>query len=124
LGVVWDGPVPALRVWAPTARSVKVLLYDSSTAAAPAGTFAMTRNAQGVWSYTGDANWLGKYYVYEVEVFVRTTGQVETNRVTDPYSLSLSRNSQRTQIVRLDDASLKPAGWDALVKPRLDAFED
>ncbi|HEX2223211.1 MAG TPA: pullulanase-type alpha-1,6-glucosidase, partial [Thermoanaerobaculia bacterium] len=124
LGVVWDGPVPTLRVWAPTARSVKVLVYDSSRAAAPSGTFAMSRNAQGVWSYTGDANWLGKYYVYEVEVFVRTTGQVETNRVTDPYSLSLSRNSQRTQIVRLDDASLKPAGWDALVKPRLDAFED
>ena len=50
--------------------------------------------------------------------------QVETNLVTDPYSLSLSTNSQRSQIVDLADPALAPAGWSALVKPPLAAPED
>ena len=50
--------------------------------------------------------------------------QVETNLVTDPYSLSLSTNSQRSQIVDLADPALAPAGWSSLVKPPLAAPED
>jgi pullulanase-type alpha-1,6-glucosidase len=80
--------------------------------------------ATGVWSVTGDASWYGRTYLFEVEVFVRSTGEVETNRVTDPYSVALTRNSQASLLVDLSDPSLKPAGWDALVKPRLDAPED
>ena len=80
--------------------------------------------ATGVWSITGNAGWNGRFYVYEVEVFVRSTGRVEHNLVTDPYSVSLSRNSQRSQIVDLAAAAWKPAGWDSLAKPRLDAPED
>ncbi|PYQ18726.1 MAG: DUF3372 domain-containing protein, partial [Acidobacteria bacterium] len=44
--------------------------------------------------------------------------------VTDPYSVSLSRNSQRSQIVDLADPALKPPEWDALAKPALEAPED
>ena len=47
----------------------------------------------------------------------RATGKIEKNLVTDPYSVSLSMNSLRSQIVDLGDAALKPTGWDALVKP-------
>ena len=69
-------------------------------------------DATGVWSLTGDASWDGWYYLYEVEVYAPTTGQVETNLVTDPYSLSLATNSARTQIVDLSDAAIcsRPAG--------------
>jgi len=123
LGVVWSAGVPTVKLWAPTARSVTLHLYaDSTTTTSTA--HAMTRNASGVWSVTGNASWANQYYVYDVEVWVRTTGNVEHNIVTDPYSLSLARNSTRTQIVDLQAAALKPAGWDALVKPKLDAPED
>ena len=44
--------------------------------------------------------------------------------MTDPYSVSLSRNSQRSQIVDLADPALKPAGWDALPSRALAAPED
>ncbi|MFL6193707.1 MAG: pullulanase-type alpha-1,6-glucosidase [Thermoanaerobaculia bacterium] len=116
---------PTLRVWAPTARSVKALVFADSAPATAATAYDMALDpATGVWSVTGGPSWYGKYYQYEVGVFVRSTGQVETNRVTDPYSVSLSRNSQRSQLISLDDAAYKPAGWDALVKPRLDAPED
>ncbi|HEX6901504.1 MAG TPA: pullulanase-type alpha-1,6-glucosidase [Thermoanaerobaculia bacterium] len=125
LGATFAGNVPTFRVWAPTARSVSLHVFDSSTAAAPSAVVGMNVDPDtGVWSVTGDASMYGKYYLYEVQVFVRSTGQVETNRVTDPYSVSLSRNSQRSQIVSLDDPAYKPAGWDSLVKPRLDAPED
>ena len=67
--------------------------------------------ASGVWSVTGEAGWDRQYYLFEVEVFVPSTGAVERNVVTDPYSLSLSANSTKSQIVSLDDADLQPEGW-------------
>jgi pullulanase-type alpha-1,6-glucosidase len=120
-----SGHVPTLRVWAPTARAVKLHLFNDSNPATTDTVYTMTDDpVTGVWSVTGAPSWYGKYYLYEVDVYVRTTGQVETNLVTDPYSVSLSRNSQRSQIVDLADPAWKPAGWDGLVKPRLDAPED
>jgi pullulanase-type alpha-1,6-glucosidase len=125
LGLNWSAGVPSLRVWAPTARSVRLLLFaDSSPATTPTITPMTRDDATGVWSATGEASWKGKSYQYEVEVFARSTGAIETNRVTDPYSLGLSRNSQRSLIVDLRDPALKPAGWDTLAKPPLTAPED
>jgi pullulanase len=123
LGVVWSAGTPTIKVWAPTAKFVSLRLFNDSTTASYA-THTMTRDAFGVWSVTGDASWNGRYYLYDVEVYVRSTGNVEHNVVTDPYSVSLSRNSARSQIVDLSAASLKPAGWDALAKPPLAAPED
>ncbi len=124
LGPAFNAGVPTLRVWAPTARKVSLLLFDSATAADPSQTVEMTSDDKGVWSATGEASWKGKYYLYEVEVYVRKEQSVKTNRVTDPYSLSLSTNSTRSQIVDLSDAALAPTGWSTLAKPALNAPED
>jgi pullulanase-type alpha-1,6-glucosidase len=78
----------------------------------------------GVWSITGGPGWKNRYYLYEVKVFHPKTGAIERYFVTDPYSRSLSMNSARSQIVDLNDPSLKPDGWDTLVKPALEAPED
>ena len=66
---------------------------------------------------TGEADWLGKFYLYEVEVYVGNEGRVVTNLVADPYSVSLSTNSLRSQIVDLSDSSLAPDSWGTLTKP-------
>jgi pullulanase-type alpha-1,6-glucosidase len=125
LGPSFAGGVPTLRVWAPTARSVSLELFDDSDPATPPAVQPMALDpATGVWSATGDASWSWKFYRYAVEVWVRTAGEVVTNHVTDPYSVSLSTNGARSQIVDLDDPSLKPPGWDALAKPPLEAPED
>ncbi|HYN23002.1 MAG TPA: pullulanase-type alpha-1,6-glucosidase, partial [Thermoanaerobaculia bacterium] len=116
LGATFEDGVATLRVWAPTARSVKAVIgtvehamaFDPST---------------GVWSVTIRGAY-GRTYLYEVEVFVRSTGRVETNRVTDPYSVALTRNSGASVLVDLSDPELKPAGWDSLAKPELRGFED
>jgi pullulanase len=115
---------PTLSLWAPTARKVDLLVFNDATAAEPSQRIAMTAGDKGVWSATGPASWVGKYYLYEVEVYVRKESSVKTNRVTDPYSVSLSTNSTRSQIVDLNAASLAPAGWSAVAKPALAAPED
>jgi pullulanase-type alpha-1,6-glucosidase len=113
-----------LRVWAPTARSVRLLLFDTATGDLAEAVEMEDDPATGTWTAHGGRGWLGCYYLYETEVFVSSAGRVEVNQVTDPYSLSLSTNSRRSQIVDLDDPALKPAGWDGLAKPRLAAVED
>jgi pullulanase len=115
---------PTLSVWAPTARRVGLLLFDSSTAAEPSQRVEMTAGDKGVWSATGDASWVGKFYLYEVEVYVRKERAVKVNRVTDPYSVSLSTNSTRSQLVDLGAPALAPQGWSSVTKPALAAPED
>jgi pullulanase-type alpha-1,6-glucosidase len=125
LGITWAEGVPTLRLWAPTARSVQVHVFDTSSATEASSVLPLTRDAAtGVWSVTGEAGWKNKFYLYEVEVYVRSEQKVVKNRVTDPYSLSLATNSTRSQLVDLSDAALAPADWDSLQKPRLDAPED
>jgi pullulanase len=125
LGVTYDGDVPTLRLWAPTAQQVRLHLFDDSDPATESDVQNMTFDrGMGVWSITGEAGWTNKYYLYSVKVYAPSVQDIVTNLVTDPYSFSLSMNSTRSQIVNLDDASLKPEGWDDLTKPTLEAPED
>ena len=119
LGVTWDGTVPSIAVWAPTARSVTLQRFDTSTGPLVERLPMRRDDATGVWSITGEPGWRWSYYLFEVDVFVPQTARFETNLVTDPYSLSLAMNSARSQVVDLRDPALAPAGWDALVKPPL-----
>ncbi len=123
LGVVWNSGVPTIRLWAPTARSVMLHVFADPTTTV-SQTIQMTAGDKGTWSAVGTADWKNKYYIYGVEVYVPSTGQVEHNMVTDPYALSLAMNSTRVQIVDLNDAALKPEGWDKITKPALAAPED
>jgi pullulanase-type alpha-1,6-glucosidase len=118
LGVTFTNGAPALKLWAPTARSVKLHLFDAAKDMTASETVEMTPSA-GVWTASGTAAWNRKFYLYEVEVYVHSTGKVEHNLVTDPYSLSLSANSERSQIVNLADPDLLPSGWGSLVKPAI-----
>jgi pullulanase-type alpha-1,6-glucosidase len=126
LGVSWNDRVPTIRVWAPTAKSVKLHLFADANEASPAvDVIDLVRDAAGgTWSIEGDAGWDRMYYLYEVEVYARFAAAIETFLVTDPYSLGLSKDSRRSQIVNLDDADLKPKKWDTLNKPPLAAPED
>ena len=126
LGVTYQDGIPTLRLWAPTAQSVRLLRYAEGGGSLPPQVEAMIFDPQtGVWTIVGDPSWDRQYYLYEVNVFVAYTEQVETNYVTDPYSVSLSQNSRRSQIVDLyGDDRLKPDGWDSLRKPDLAVPED
>jgi pullulanase len=125
LGVTYDGDIPTLAVWAPTAQRVQLNLFDDAAPETEAETIPMELDREtGVWSVTGDASWTGKYYLYAVKVYAPAVQDVVTNRVTDPYSFSLSMNSTRSQIVNLSDSVLQPEGWADLEKPTLETPED
>jgi len=125
LGADVSGGTTTVRLWAPTARSAALLLFDDSDPATAAAVIPMTADpASGVWSVEGGTNWSGKYYLFEVVVWAPTTAQIEANQVTDPWSLSLAANSSRSQVVDLGDLALQPPGWGSLVKPPLEAPED
>jgi pullulanase-type alpha-1,6-glucosidase len=118
LGVTLAKGRPRLAVWAPTAQTVALELFD--TPAASAVVVPMTRDDRtGVWSVTGEKGWAGKYYRYRVTAWQPAAGAVVTASVTDPYSVSLAADSTHSQIVDLDDPALRPAGWDRLRKPAL-----
>jgi pullulanase-type alpha-1,6-glucosidase len=125
LGVSYEDGVPVLRVWAPTAQRVRLIRFaDSNPETQGEATTMRIDPETGVWSLEGEPDWDRQYYLYEVTVFAPSTGAVETNLVTDPYSVSLSLNSERSQIVNLDDADLKPEGWGDVALPPLAAPED
>jgi pullulanase-type alpha-1,6-glucosidase len=114
---------PSFRLWAPTAQKVSVLLWPASARAdAPVGQATgvpMTRRPDGSWVADTGAQWRGARYLFEVVVFAPTTGKVETNLVTDPYSVALTLNSTRSVAVDLADPALKPALWKGSSAPVL-----
>jgi len=124
LGPTFEGGRPRLAVWAPTARNVALHLFDDAAGDSKRIVPMTLDPASSVWSAVGEPAWKGRFYLYEVEVFAPATGRIEKNLVTDPYSVGLSANSKRSQIVDLDDPAWQPAGWGALKKPSLDAPED
>ena len=125
LGINYDNLTPTLRLWAPTAQDVVFHLFDDALTATTSVTHPMAYDANfGVWSVTGEPDWTGQYYLYEVVVYAPAAQDIVHNLVTDPYAVSLSMNSTRSQIVDLTDPTLTPAGWDTLAKPELIAPED
>lgn len=126
LGVTFADGVPTITVWAPTAQTVSFNLYADSSSRTDATVLEMTRDdVSGTWSITGDATWVGQYYTFNVTVFAPTEMALVVNEVTDPYSVSLSQNSTRSQIVDLNDPALMPADWLTYTKPEYgDSFED
>ncbi|MFJ4470702.1 pullulanase-type alpha-1,6-glucosidase [Streptomyces sp. NPDC089424] len=110
LGPTFHQGRPTLAVWAPTAQSVSLELDGSLK--------PMRRDAAtGVWSVTGPASWRNKPYRYVVKVWAPSVREIVTNRVTDPYSLALTADSERSLLVDLGDRSLTPDGWTSLRKP-------
>ncbi|MEU9322909.1 pullulanase-type alpha-1,6-glucosidase [Streptomyces canus] len=117
LGPAFRNGRPTLSVWAPTAQSVKLELAGSLK--------DMRRDpTTGVWSVTGPKSWKGKPYRYAVKVWAPSVRKVVTNKVTDPYSVALTTDSERSLVVDLDDRSLAPRGWSTYTKPKAVPLKD
>jgi pullulanase/glycogen debranching enzyme len=117
LGVTITKQAIQFKLWAPTARSVSLCLYEKSDSR-KAKVVSMRRDERtGSWKVNLKENLSGSYYLYLVDVYVPKLGLIR-NRVTDPYSISLSADSKRSYIADLSDATLKPEGWELSKSPR------
>ncbi|TDD57486.1 pullulanase-type alpha-1,6-glucosidase [Kribbella antibiotica] len=110
-GVTWRSGTPTFSLWAPTAQSVALLVGSQQ--------LAMLRADDGSWSVKGPKSFKNASYRYEVKVYAPSTGKVETNVVTDPYSVALTTDSTHSVAVDLDDPAGKPALWSNTAAPKL-----
>ncbi|MFC9559641.1 pullulanase-type alpha-1,6-glucosidase [Agromyces sp. NPDC056965] len=130
LGVDWQGDEPTLALWAPTAQSVALEVFPTGESGEPVTTPAVFDDATGAWTVAGadgadgEPLAVGAEYRWSVEVYAPTTGAIETNSVTDPYSVALTANSVRSVVVDLDDESLRPEQWEETPAPIVDRAVD
>ena len=103
-------------LWAPTARAASVCLHADGTAPAMRRMPLQRDPVTGAWNARIDADLRDHYYTYLVDVFVPSLGIVR-NRVTDPYSISLTTDSTRSYIADLADPALQPPGWSEAPRP-------
>ena len=118
-----DGNAILLRVWAPTAQSLSVQLFNQAADAIPAQTSTMQEN-NGVWSACVEDTWTNKYYLYDLHVYVPSQRAIVENIVTDPYSVDLALNGVKTRITDLDGPNTQPPGWEESRSPSLASVND
>ncbi len=118
-----DSAEVKVKVWAPTAQSASLLLFDNPTDTAPEKTVAMHAHG-GVWVAAGDSTWNGKYYQISVKVYVAADQAIDTNVTTDPYSVDLSLNGVMSRITNLRAEATKPPSWDLTGSPALASLND
>lgn len=109
-GVTLAGGSTRFKLWAPTAQQVSLCTYASGSGAASALDAMAFDPVTGAWTATRSGDLTGRYYAYVLDVFVRGVGLVR-NRVTDPYSISLTTDSLRSFVADLSAPALAPEGW-------------
>ncbi|MDD5140019.1 MAG: type I pullulanase [Verrucomicrobiales bacterium] len=108
LGATCSPQATTIKLWAPTAKSVSVALFDD--AASPSfSSILMTRDDNGIWSAKVSGNLDGKYYLYDIVLPEVVAGRSNIFRVNDPYARGCSANTGRTLIYDL--AGTNPEGW-------------
>lgn len=119
LGMTYTKNQSVFNLWAPTALSVFLVLYEDAGSYDEAGGVThheggqeslMTRGDEGLWTIkiTGDIS--GQYYMYKIE---RENG--EYRYAIDPYAKAVSANGWRGAIVDLESCS--PKDWDRDIRP-------
>ena len=107
LGATWSAEKTTFRVWAPTAKSVTVNLYESGDASADdlLEALGMAEDVNGTWIAEMAEDLNGVYYTYSIEV------AGATNEACDPYARAVGVNGDRAMVIDL--SSTNPAGWEA-----------
>ena len=109
LGAVYTPAETTLKLWAPTATSVSVEVFEDATGPSHSSN-PMNCDSNGIWSAIINGNSEGQYYLYEIVLPGAGGGPTVTYRVNDPYAKGCSANSGRTLIY--DPAKTNPPGWD------------
>ena len=111
LGLSYSSDGINAALWAPTAQSVTINVYDANKTKLTSA--VMTQDSHsGIWSYQGDASLDRLFYQFELSVYHFQNQAIETLTTTDPYSVGLSTNGDYSQFVNLADPELMPDGWD------------
>ncbi|MBD8500400.1 type I pullulanase [Paenibacillus arenosi] len=115
LGVTYTKTGSTFKVWAPTAATMTLSLYDTADMPkeTPTREIPMQRDAStGVWSGAAEGDLNNKYYMYKV-----TFPDGKVLHAIDPYARASSVNSAKSAVVDL--AATNPVGWENDSKPEM-----
>ncbi len=102
LGATWSKSSTTFKVWAPTAKNVKLNTYEAGEKGKSdlIKSYDMTAEEKGVWTVKVDGDLNGTYYTYEVD----------GTEACDPYARAVGVNGDRAMVIDMD--STDPEGWD------------
>lgn len=105
LGATWTADAAFFRVWAPTAREVRLRLYAAGSPDGEdrIGEYPMKKSQGGTWTLTREGDLHGVYYTYLVTV------DGVTREAADPYGKAAGVNGRRSMVIDLSRTD--PAGW-------------
>ncbi len=124
LGAIVESDGVLFKVWAPTAKTMKVHVWPADGSSSSDEDADMAFNEEtGVWSYKSTTAEVGSIYKYQLEVYHPAVRKIEKTWATDPYTLTLTSKDNNSVVVDLTSADLKPEGWDDLKAPHSQATE-
>ena len=104
LGVFCGEAGTEFRLWAPTAESVVLRLYETGDGGAPLEILHPEKKEKGTWECRTSRNLDGRYYDYAITV------EGNLYETTDPWARSCGINGQRSMV--LDLSRTDPPGWE------------
>lgn len=131
LGVRFSEENISLRLWAPTAKKVELLIYEDykSLRENPLRKYEMNRekeNGTHLITVQRKEN-EGKYYLYRLYFNDLSKEGKHVNNITyaiDPYAVSVGVNGEKGALVDLFSKECVPEGWNKYNKPKLINKED
>lgn len=118
MGAVCTPDWSTFRVFAPTARSVRLIIADRPEASLNTMTHHLRRGNRGLWELHRDGDDRGKFYSYRVS----TPGGGTSAELTDPSALCACGPPPRTMLVCLEDTH--PPGFDPAWRSKVESYVD
>lgn len=115
LGARYTPKSTTFRVWAPTARHVDLMIFQTGHETETPRVLSMDRSVNGTWALTVAGDLKNQYFRYRL----RHEGHTHAVEAVDPYAVAVGANGNRAMIVDLRDTD--PKDWAADQKP---AFAD
>ena len=103
LGAVYSKNATSFKVWAPSASSVELRLYETGNSKKCRASYKMTKSDKGIWTVTLDGDMKNTYYTYVVTV------DGVSRETADIYAKASGVNGDKSMVVDLE--STNPTGW-------------
>ncbi len=116
LGAQWSPDYTCFKVWAPTASSIFLNLYETGSGPSLKDVIEMERKEKGVWEIYINGDISGLYYTFSSMIMGKGY------EIADPYARSSGVNGRRSMVV--NPYLTNPDGWENLYHKELTSPTD
>jgi pullulanase len=105
LGCNYSPAGTIIKIWAPTMKAMKLLVYDAGTDGNKTAELSMRKATGGIWQAVLKGDQKGRFFTLQV-----FDGKNWSEEITDPSSKAVGVNGKRSAIIDLKTTN--PAGWE------------